>query len=424
MANLTVVGAQWGDEGKGKVVDLLTEKADVVIRFAGGNNAGHTLVVDGRKIVVHLLPSGVVRDRCICMLGDGMVVDPAALQQEMESVAAAGIDLTDRLRVSGKAHLILPYHRILDALREETRGALGTTKRGVGPAYEDKAGRRGIRVVELLRPDRLGDRLAVAVAEANARIERLGGNPVDFDEMFDFCVAHGKRLESHIADVSYELDEAVKAGKTVLFEGAQGLLLDLDHGTYPFVTSSTTLAGGASPGVGVSPSLLGNVVGVTKAYLTRVGEGPMPSETDGEAARHLAQVGNEVGATTGRPRRCGWLDLVALRYAVRVSGIRYLALTKLDVLAGMGPIKVCVGYRLDGRELSLPPMDTADWSLVQPIYREVEGFGSLEGVSTFEALPGAAKAYIRMIEQDLDVEVALLSVGPGREASIPLHEVW
>jgi adenylosuccinate synthase len=320
--------------------------------------------------------------------------------------------------------LILPYHLILDALRETTREALGTTKRGVGPAYEDKAARRGIRVIELLRPDRLEKRLAVAVEEANARIARQGGKTVDFQDMLDFCVEHGKRLAPYITDVSHELDLAIKAGKSVLFEGAQGLLLDLDHGTYPFVTSSTTLAGGASPGIGVSPAMLGNVVGVTKAYLTRVGEGPMPSQDDGEAGHHLATVGHEVGATTGRPRRCGWLDLVALRYAVRVSGIRYLALTKLDVLAGMGAIKVCVGYRLNGQELSLPPMDTADWSLVEPIYREVEGFDSLEGVSDFADLPPAAKAYVRMIEQDLAVKVALVSVGPGREASLPLHGVW
>jgi len=420
MANLVVIGAQWGDEGKGKFVDLLSEEADVVVRFGGGNNAGHTLVVQGNRLVLHLIPSGVLQPRTQVVLGDGMVVDPACLLEEMDHLQQAGIDLGPRdLLLGSKAHLILPHHRQLDALREGGPGALGTTRRGVGPAYEDKAARRGIRALDLLRPERLERLVVASVAQASKRIELLGGTPVDGGALMEQLRQQATRLGPHIVDVSLLLHEAASSGRRILFEGAQGVLLDLDHGTYPFVTSSTTLAGGACAGAGFAPHLIDGVVGVAKAYVTRVGDGPFPSELTGVVGEDLRRKGGEFGSTTGRPRRCGWLDLVALRYAVRVGGIRRLAMTKLDVLGDLGALQVCVAYDVGGRRVEHFPCDPDDLARAQPVLEPVEGFiGDISRATAFGELPRAAREYVERVERECGLPVEWVSVGPGREQTL------
>ena len=420
MRNLVIVGAQWGDEGKGKIVDYFCGDFDYVVRFGGGANAGHTLVVDGRKVSVHLLPSGWVRGK-ICMLGPGMVIDPNGLRQEMEQVAVAGRSLaTGQLRISARAQLVMPYHRQLDELREGNAGALGTTRRGIGPAYEDKAARRGLRMVDLLAPERATGALEVAHAAAAERIAALGGRAPELSAMQTELREQAKHLAPYVCDASLELHQAIRAGKRVLFEGAQGVLLDLDHGTYPFVTSSTTLPGGACAGAGLGPSLLDDVVGVTKAYTTRVGAGPFPTELGSQAAAQLRQRGGEFGATTGRPRRCGWLDLPALRYAVRVGGLSKLALTKLDVLAGMAEPYVCTAYELNGKSQEEVPVHAADWQAVKPIYRRVEGFDSLDDeVQSYADLPRSARDFVELVEREVDCQICLVSVGPGRGQTLP-----
>jgi adenylosuccinate synthase len=425
MSNLVVVGTQWGDEGKGKIVDLLTEQADVVVRFAGGNNAGHTLVAEGRRVVLHMIPSGILHPGTYVVLGDGMVVDPEGLIEEIDELAGLPVTLApDNLLISAKAHMILPYHRTLDELREGTAGALGTTRRGVGPAYEDKAGRRGLRVGDLLKPERLERRLAAALVAANARIRALGGEPLETEPLYTRLRELSRRLGPHIADTTLFLHQAAAQGKRLLLEGAQGALLDLDHGSYPFVTSSTTLAGGVCAGAGIPPSQVHRVIGVAKAYVTRVGEGPFPTELEGQQGEVLRAAGKEYGATTGRPRRCGWLDLPALRYAARVSGVQGLALTKLDVLSGINPLRICVGYRLDGRTLDQFPVDPEDLDQVEPVLVETEGFtGDLSQADRFDHLPAAAREYVQVVERDTGLPVHWVSVGPGREqtlAKVPL----
>jgi len=420
MNNISVVGAQWGDEGKGKVVDLLTGFADVVVRFSGGANAGHTLVVAGQQVIVHLLPSGVIHREKTCVLGDGMVIDLSGLLEEMPQLEPLNLRPTpESLKISARAHLVLPYHRELDRLRESGRRAIGTTLRGIGPAYEDRAARRGCRVCDLLHPDRLRERLRCALEVANLRIQALGGQTMAFDPLEATLVAQAEQLRPFIVDTSLYLQRAMRANKRMLFEGAQGILLDIDHGTYPYVTSSTTLAGGACGGAGVGPHALGDVIGVTKAYVTRVGEGPFPSEAPEPEAEALRKAGHEFGATTGRPRRCGWLDLPALRYAARVAGMRYLALTKLDVLANFDRPTVCVAYQLDGQRIDSLPPDAEDLAKVEPVLQEVEGFGGdLRGVSDFQGLPAGARDFVAMIERETDLEVCLLSVGPQRDQTI------
>jgi adenylosuccinate synthase len=423
MPNRVVVGAQWGDEGKGKVVDLLSEEADLVVRFAGGNNAGHTLEVEGRRLVLHLVPSGVLHPGKQFLLGDGMVVDPGGLLAEMDALGGAGVALPPEvLRLSVRAHLVLPYHRALDELREGGAGALGTTRRGIGPAYEDKAARRGIRAGDLLHPDRLRRRVAVALEEANLRLRARGGRSLELAPILDELAAQAARLAPHLEETSLAIARALEAGRSLLFEGAQGALLDLDHGTYPFVTSSTTVGSGAP----LATRRVDAILGVSKAYTTRVGEGPLPTELHGEEAEALRRRGSEYGATTGRPRRCGWLDLPALRYAARVSGLTALALTKLDILSGLPRIRVCEAYALDGARLpdGAFPADGEDLARVQPIYRELPGFeGELSSARAFGELPTAVTRYLAMIEQEVGLPIALVSTGPGRHQTLLRREL-
>jgi adenylosuccinate synthase len=414
--NTVVVGAQWGDEGKGKIIDVLSESADIVIRFAGGNNAGHTLVVNGQKLVLHLIPSGVLYPDKYMVLGDGMVIDPEALLQELDYLSDLNLSLdSQRLLLSSKAHLILPYHRMLDELRETKVGALGTTKRGIGPTYEDKAARRGLRMGDLLYPERLRSRLEVALDHANYQITRFGKEGFEVSAIFDTLMQQASRLIPHITDTSLFLEQKAKARFNLLFEGAQGVLLDLDHGTYPFVTSSTTLGGEVAGGAGFAPHRIDSVLGVTKAYTTRVGEGPFPSELFGYEGGVLRREGREFGATTGRPRRCGWLDLVALRYAIRVSGIQGLALTKLDILNNLHSLKVCVAYQIGERRVEYFPADIEELSIATPVLQTFKSFtDDLRQIKDVKKLPVEAQQYIKFIEQETETPINLISVGPER----------
>ncbi|MCA9669144.1 MAG: adenylosuccinate synthase [Myxococcales bacterium] len=420
--NLSIFGAQWGDEGKGKVVDFFCENVDIVVRFAGGNNAGHTLVVGGLEVAVHLLPSGAVRPSAICVLGAGMVIDPSALLEEMQMLADVGCSLdAKRLKLSSRAQLVLPYHRQIDALREGGPNAIGTTKRGIGPAYEDKAARRGLRAGDLRDGASLRAKLERAIADVTPQIVAAGGQPPELVPLFDALAAQAETLRPHITETEPLLARWMRGGKRVLFEGAQGAMLDIDHGTYPFVTSSTTLPAGACAGAGVAPRALGAIVGVSKAYVTRVGAGPMPSELDEAESERLRSHGGEFGATTGRARRCGWLDLPALRHALTVSGADYLALTKLDVLAAFERIKVCEAYMLDGERLAIDafPASADELARATPVYREMAGFAGISGDErSFEALPQTARDFIAYVEQALELPVCLVSIGPQRDATI------
>lgn len=426
--NAVVVGAQWGDEGKGKVVDRYGARADWVVRFQGGNNAGHTLVVDGKQTVLHLVPSGILHEGTRCAIGNGVVVDPKILMAEVEALQAKGVDPTGRLFVSLGAHLIMPYHRRLDLAREQFRGVdkIGTTGRGIGPAYEDKICRRGVRVADLSDPARVRGLVEQRVAELNALLAANNDlspyTPGEIDAIVSDYVALGERMAPFVANVGHALHEAVRAGRTILFEGAQGVLLDIDHGTYPFVTSSNTVGSNAATGTGLGPQHLGCVVGIMKAYTTRVGSGPFPTELAGKEGDRLREAGREFGATTGRPRRCGWLDLVALRYAVRVAGIRKMVVTKLDVLSGLDRIGVCTHYELDGARLETYPDNAQDVARVKPVYEMLPGFGEVRGARSLEDLPPAARDYVDRIASELDVELALISVGPGRGEDIDLSD--
>ena len=423
MPNVVVVGAQWGDEGKGKVVDRYGARAGWVVRYQGGNNAGHTLVVKGAQTILHLVPSGILHEDTSCAIGNGVVVDPRILLEEIEALTAQGVVIGDRLLLSAGAHLIMPYHRRLDLARERFRGVdkIGTTGRGIGPAYEDKIARRGVRTADLYDLDRLKGLVENRLAELNAILAANGEDPytaAQMAEMVDEYSAHGARLKPYVGNVGLTLARAAAAGQNILFEGAQGALLDIDHGTYPYVTSSNTVGANAATGTGVGPQLLHQVVGITKAYTTRVGAGPFPTELDDAIGERLRATGAEFGATTGRPRRCGWLDLVALNYAVRVSGIRTLAITKLDVLAGIDPLKVCVAYELDGEKIETYPDNVHDVTRVTPIYESVPGFGDVRAARSLEDLPAAARGYVDRIAESLDCTVSLVSVGPGRGEDI------
>ena len=422
MAVVVIVGAQWGDEGKGKVVDLYTEHADVVARYGGGANAGHTLVVDGKKLVTHLIPSGVLRAGKCCIIGDGMVVDPQTLIEEIDGVKERGLLADDRdLVVGRRAHVILAYHRDIDALREGRAGAIGTTKRGIGPAYEDKVARRGIRIGDLLAPARLAALVAQNLDEVNPYIERLGGKPHEATPIVEAALRHGERLARYVGDAGRVVADAIRRGRGVLFEGAQGALLDVDHGTYPFVTSSSTLAGGACTGLGVGPTVIDKVIGISKAYATRVGSGPFPTELHGAEGERLREAGGEYGATTGRPRRCGWLDIPALRLAIRTNGMSGLALTKLDVLTGVRPIKVCVAYRVGGELADELPLELADLERAEPVYEMFEGWSEdTRGVRDLTELPAQARRYLARIEDLLGIPFYLVSVGPNRAETIVL----
>ena len=423
MAVVVIVGAQWGDEGKGKVVDLYTEHADCVARWGGGANAGHTLVVEGKKLVTHLVPSGVLRPGTTCVLGDGMVVDPDQLLSEIRDLKGQGLLVDDHdLLVGRRAHVILGYHKRLDELREQRAGAIGTTTRGIGPAYEAKAGRRGLRMGDLRRPARVAALVERNLEEVNPVLLRLGGEPFAAAPLVSEALRYGEALARWIGDAGRFVHDAILKGKNVLFEGAQGSLLDLDHGTYPYVTSSSTLAGGACTGLGVGPTQIGAVVGIAKAYATRVGAGPFPTELPGDQGNLLREAGGEYGATTGRPRRCGWLDIPALRLAVRTSGMTGLAVTKLDVLTGVQPIKLCVAYRLRGETLDELPLDLDDLAEAEPVYETVDGWTEdTRGVRDLESLPQAARRYLSRIEDLLGIPMVLVSVGPNRAETIVLR---
>lgn len=428
MSTLVVVGAQWGDEGKGKVVDALASQAHVVARFAGGNNAGHTLVIGDQKIVTHLVPSGCAYPKTLCVLGAGMVIDPEVFRQEITALQRSGMLLQDELRVSLDAHVIFPFHRWLDGLREDRSGdatKIGTTRRGIGPAYEAKAGRRGIRVRDLLDPARLRARLLHNRDFVDAELERLGtSDRLDVDAELARATGWVVWLRPMLCDTGALIDEAIRGGQRVLIEGAQGALLDLDHGTYPYVTSSTTTAGGACAGLGIGPTAIDRVWGITKAYATRVGAGPFPSRADGPLGESLRRAGDEYGATTGRPRDCGWLDLPALRYAARRSGLTGLCVTKLDVLATMGDVWVCVDYQ-DGITPGTHDLDEA-----KPVLERLEGWDDphlaqqVVAARRLEDLPAPVRAYLDMISERVQVPIALISVGPGREQTIFLDEAF
>jgi adenylosuccinate synthase len=422
MSVVVIVGAQWGDEGKGKVVDLYTEHADVVARYGGGANAGHTLVVDGQRLVTHLVPSGVLHPGKTCVLGAGMVIDPRTLIDEIETCKSQGLLADDRdLVVAERAHVIFAWHKDIDRLRESRAGALGTTKRGIGPAYEAKAARCGIRMGDLVRPDRLRRLVAHNLEEANPTLARLGGARLDAESLVAEALGHGDRLSRYLADAGRVVNDAIRRGKSVLFEGAQGALLDVDHGTYPFVTSSSTVAGGACTGVGVGPTAIDSVIGISKAYATRVGAGPFPTELHGPEGERLRESGGEYGATTGRPRRCGWLDIPALRLAARLNGMTGLAVTKLDVLAGVRPLQVCVAYRLDDRTLDELPLDVEDIERAEPVYETLDGWSEdVRAVRDLEDLPGGARRYLAQLENLSGIPLYLVSVGPGRAETIVL----
>ncbi|HYJ10693.1 MAG TPA: adenylosuccinate synthase [Polyangiaceae bacterium] len=424
MSCVVIVGAQWGDEGKGKIVDIYTEFADVVVRYAGGPNAGHTLVVGDDKLVVRLLPSGILRPQTRCVLAQGMVIDPEVLLGEVDELIRRGHkDVEKRLSVSDRAHLILPYHVLVDTLREATPGGIGTTKKGIGPAYEDKARRTGVRAGDLRDPVRLGERIRAALTAWAPTIKALGGQVPSAEEILNKLMSCAERVVPLLGNTSHLVDQAVREGKRVMLEGAQGTLLDIDHGTYPFVTSSSAVAGGASIGVGIGPNRISTVLGITKAYATRVGAGPFPTELDDGDGQHLRNVGVEFGSVTGRPRRTGWLDLPALRYAARVNGLDGLALTKLDVMTGLSRILVCVAYDTpEGRSEDFP-IDYLDQpGAVKPVYEEMAGWSEkLDGVRVLDELPKAARAYVRFLEEGAKVPLYLLSVGPRRSETIVLH---
>ena len=427
MSSVVIVGAQWGDEGKGKIVDIYMEFADVVVRYAGGPNAGHTLVVGDEKIVVRLLPSGILRPNTQCILGQGMVIDTEVLLGEIDELKRRGHEkLEQRLVVSDRAHLILPYHILIDTLREgaaPSDKALGTTKKGIGPCYEDKVKRVGVRAGDLRDLKAMAARISYAMEAWAPTVKALGGELPSLQSVMSKLEAHAVRIVPMLAHTSEVVDNAIKAGKRVMLEGAQGTLLDVDHGTYPFVTSSSAGAGGAPSGAGIGPNRIDTVLGITKAYTTRVGTGPFPTELDDSDGKHLRDVGAEFGSVTGRPRRTGWLDLPALRYASRVNGIDGLALTKLDVLTGMDRIRICVAYDTpQGRVSSFPIDQLEPAGLIQPVYVEMPGWKEkLENVRVLDDLPANARAYIRFIEEQAGAPVYLVSVGPRRSETIMLH---
>jgi adenylosuccinate synthase len=416
--NIAVLGAQWGDEGKGKIVDLLTPHFSIVARYQGGHNAGHTVYAGGRKFVLRLLPSGILHDGIACVIGNGLVVDPRALFAEIDELAAAGITVGDRLVISDKAHLILPYHRELDLLSEARRGErkIGTTSRGIGPAYEDKIARRGVRVGDLANPDSLAEAVRHNV---DARNRLIAESTMDWRQVIDEMKAAWTRMCPWVKDVSLFLARAREAGRSIMFEGAQGTLLDIDHGTYPYVTSSNATIGGVCTGLGVGPRAIDGVLGVAKAYTTRVGEGPLPSELTGELGTRLRESGQEFGAVTGRPRRCGWYDAVAVRYAVRVNGLDAIALTKLDVLDGLPELQVCTAYRCRGALLREMPGDLAQLAACEPVYETLAGWSApAAGARRFEDLPREARAYIARLEEITGVPAAIVSTGSAREDTI------
>jgi adenylosuccinate synthase len=427
MSNTVVVGTQWGDEGKGKVVDLLTARADLIVRFQGGNNAGHTLVVEGRQFICHIIPSGILYEDKKCLIGNGLVVDPEVLLEEMRGLKEAGILVNpNRLSLSEKAQIIMPYHKAIDLAREAAKGRdkLGTTGRGIGPCYEDKMARTGVRAIDLTEPDTLEEKIRANLKEKNFYLTKfLGAESLEVRPILDRYLEMGETLTPFITDVSVELAEGLKANKKILFEGAQGTHLDIDHGTYPFVTSSNPISGAACAGAGIGPGQLHHVVGIVKAYTTRVGAGPFVTELTDEIGDCIQERGVEFGATTGRRRRCGWLDLVIVRDSVRLNGLNSIAITKLDVLTGLEKLNICVGYELDNKRIDSRPASLKEQARCAPVYEEIPGWKEdITGAREKEQLPEQARAYLSSIEKITGVPISIISVGPGREETIMVQE--
>ncbi len=420
--NVVIIGTQWGDEGKGKIVDLLTDRASAVVRFQGGHNAGHTLVIEGKQTVLHLIPSGILRVGVRCLIGNGVVLSPTALLSEIEALEASGVPARERLGISESCPLILPYHIALDQAREVARGkkAIGTTGRGIGPAYEDKVSRRGIRLGELLDPEHFKERLREVMEYHNFALQHyFKVDTVDYQKVLDEALAQGEQIAPMVEDVPGTLHRLRAEGRSVMFEGAQGALLDIDHGTYPYVTSSTTTAGGAASGSGVGPRALDYILGIVKAYTTRVGAGPFPTELFDKDGEYLGEKGHEFGATTGRQRRCGWLDIVSLKRSLEVNSVTGICITKLDVLDGMETVKICVAYKLDGKEITVPPVGADLLEKCEPVLIEMPGWKeSTVGTKSLDQLPQAARNYLDKVESLCGVPIDIISTGPDREETL------
>ena len=423
MANIVIIGAQWGDEGKGKIVDMLSAESDLIVRFQGGNNAGHTIKVDGKETILHLIPSGILHEGKTCLIGNGVVLDPEVFLKEVDALSAKGVDVSPaRLGISPRTHLILPYHKAIDQAREAKRAGkkIGTTGRGIGPCYEDKVARIGVRAGDLAQPDLLREKVRFALLEKNVLLRELYKfDPVDENSVIESLLAQAARLTPYLTDVSAAIADAQARGQVVLFEGAQGIHLDIDHGTYPFVTSSNTVAGSAAAGSGTGPHALHRIVGIVKAYSTRVGSGPFPTELEDDTGSYLRAQGHEFGATTGRPRRCGWLDAVVLRETVRLNSLSEIALTKLDVLQGLPALQICVAYELDGKRLDYMPQGEGELARVRPVYEELPGFEqNISACTDFAQLPESVRRYVERIEELTGVRISMVSVGPDRQATI------
>lgn len=416
MPNTVIVGAQWGDEGKGKVIDILAERADYIVRYQGGNNAGHTVVIGTDKFVLHLIPSGILHRGKKCVIGNGVVIDPKALLEEIEMLADKGIDVDGRLFVSETAHVIFPYHKVLDELKEEKRKKIGTTKKGIGPCYADKVARLGIRVIDLMDRDTLREKLENNLEEKNAVLEKIyGSDTFDIEKIYREYLDYGEKIRKYVCDTTVLLNDAVRRRKSLLFEGAQGTLLDVDHGTYPFVTSSNATAGGAATGTGVGPNRIDKVIGIVKAYTTRVGEGPFPTEFSDELMDTIRQKGGEFGATTGRPRRCGWFDSVVVRHSAKINGLDEIVVTKLDVLDDLDSIKVCTAYRYNGKVYKDFPADVKVLKGCEPIYEELPGWKEdTTRITSYLKLPRNAKRYLKRIQRIVGTKIVLISVGSER----------
>ncbi|KUO52934.1 MAG: adenylosuccinate synthetase [Desulfitibacter sp. BRH_c19] len=427
MSAVVLVGAQWGDEGKGKITDFLAEKADVICRYQGGNNAGHTVVVGNKTYKLHLIPSGILYPGKTCIIGSGVVLDPAILFKELEYLTENHID-SNSLKISTNAHLIMPYHRLLDELQEEKRGdfKIGTTKRGIGPCYMDKISRLGIRVIDVMDSEDFKGILGRNLEEKNFFLDKIYGHKgFDFNEMYENYLEYGQKMKPYLVDCSLQINTAHNEGKDILFEGAQGTLLDVDHGTYPFVTSSNPTSGGACIGSGIGPTKIKGVIGVVKAYTTRVGEGPFPTELNDTIGEQLLKAGQEFGTTTGRARRCGWFDAIILKYSVRINGISHLAITKLDVLDELDAIKICVGYKYNGELLKEFPQSLKKLADCEPVFETLPGWKqSISGLSDYKKLPPNAKRYIERIEELVKVKVSIVSTGPGREETMVIDKIF
>lgn len=421
MTNKIVVGSQWGDEGKGKITDMLARSADVVVRFGGGNNAGHTVIVDDEKFELHLIPSGILYPEKINVMGNGLVIDPEALVTEMEGLKERGVSL-DNLYISESAHVIMPYHRLLDKLEEERKGdaKIGTTGKGIGPAYTDKIARRGIRIIDILKPDNLYNKLSKNLDYTNLVIEKVyNAQPLDVEKIIDDYRNYIDQIKGHVTNTSILLEEARQQNKTIFFEGAQGTLLDVDYGTYPYVTSSNPTAGGVCTGAGIGPTRIDEVIGVAKAYITRVGEGPFPTELDNKIGEYLREKGHEYGVTTGRPRRCGWFDVPILKHAFRVNGLTGIALTKLDIMTGLEEIKICTGYRYNGEVLDEFPVSSEILLECEPVYETMPGWQEdITGVTKYKELPDNARKYVERIKELTGVPIQIIGTGPARKEAI------